>query len=143
MCHTNVSIKCVHQMCHTNVFIKCVKQMCHTNVSIKCVIQMCPSNVSYKCVHQMCHTNVSIKCVIQKNNVLFESRTEFHCTQGAWMDLDARWRVELQLIIHNHTASKSACNFSEHILQEKNVKFKCGVRISSSYASFQKCSSNA
>ena len=69
-------LPCSHQSVH---------QMCHTNVSYKCVIQMCRTNVSYKCVHQMCHTNVSYKCVIKKkkNNVLFESRTEFHSTEGA------------------------------------------------------------
>ena len=69
----------------TKVSIRCVIQMCHTNVSYKCVVQMCRTNVSTKCVIQMCHTNVSYKCVIKKKktNVLFESRTEFHSTEGA------------------------------------------------------------
>ena len=65
-------LPCSHQSVH---------QMCHTNVSYKCVVQMCRTNVSTKCVIQMCHTNVSLRK--KKNNVLFESRTEFHSTEGA------------------------------------------------------------
>ena len=78
--HTAALNRCTRNSGFGSTLLRKIVKSC-IPITIALFSPKCPSDVSYKCVIQMCHTNVSLRK--KKTNVLFESRTEFHSTEGA------------------------------------------------------------